>query len=318
MRRLTWHLAPVRMGEEKGAAAVFVALFMTMLVGCAAIAIDVSSAYSDRHQLQNGADAAAIAVALDCARDLCGNSTSTATAAVQSNTTAADAADATIGTPTVTTTGRTTKVTARATSNHFFGQVLGRASHEVTASSSASWIPTTRGRAIFPLIISHCEYVEQIKRRPLGNTTKQRINAATPQGQTCDGPSGQTLSGYAVSAPDSSAVCRTTSTVGDDVLWYTGQYSYGLPPSCSTSYLASIRGTTILIPVWDKVTGSGSNARFHVYGYAAFHLLDYDIYNSDPALIGYFTFGAQQSDATTASTSTAPDLGARSVFLSKG
>ena len=338
--RLTRRLPPMQLRDEKGAAAVFVALTMTMLVGCAAIAVDVSSMYADRHQLQNGADAAALAVALDCARNLCGDVVGTATTAVRANTTAADAADATIGSPTVTVTGRSTTVTARATSNHFFAPVLGRSSDDVTARSSATWIPTTRGRANFPLAISYCEYQGQIARHPLGNTTTYRINATTQLGGSCNGPSGTTLSGYAVTQPDTAAGCRTTSTLGSTVAgyadgdggsyggsyggwygsWYGAGYGsgYGLPATCTTAYLGSLYGSDLLIPVWDKVSGSGTDMRFRVYGYAAFHFMGADPYSSDPALIGYFTHAAQQSDATTASTlTTAPDLGARSVYLSK-
>jgi Flp pilus assembly protein TadG len=344
MRRLTRALArragPARLRDESGAVAVFVALTMTIMLGCAAIAVDVSSAYADRHQLQNGADAAALAIALDCARNSCGDSAGTATTAVRANTTAADAGDATIGAPTVTTTGRTTTVTARATSNHFFGQVLGQASHVVTARSSASWIATTRGRANFPLAISWCEYMGQIARHPLGNTTTYRINATTQLGGNCNGPSGTTLSGYAVTQPDTATGCRTTSTLGNTLAGYVDGYGnpyggwnggwygswngagygsgYGLPAACTTAYLGSLYGSDLLIPVWDQVSGSGTDIRFRVYGYAAFHFVGADPYSSDPALIGYFTYAAQQADATTASTSTAaPDLGARSVYLSK-
>jgi Flp pilus assembly protein TadG len=344
MRWLTRPLARpatrARLRDETGAVAVFVALSMTMMLGCAAIAVDVSSAYADRHQVQNGADAAALAVALDCARNSCGDITATATAAVQANTTAADAADATIGAPTVTTTGATVTVTARATSNHFFAGVVGRPSDVVTARSSASWIPTTRGRANFPLAISWCEYQGQIARHPLGNTTTYRINATTQLGGSCNGPSGTTLSGYAVTQPDTATGCRTTSALGNTLAGYVDGYgnSYGswnggwygswngagsgsgsgLPGACTTAYLGSLYGSDLLIPVWDQVSGSGSNLRFHVYGYAAFRFMGVDPYSYDPALIGYFTYAAQQSDATTASTSTAaPDLGARSVYLSK-
>jgi Flp pilus assembly protein TadG len=338
MRRLTGRLArrlsPMRLRDEKGAAAVFVALTMTMLVGCAAIAVDVSSMYADRHQLQNGADAAALAVALDCARNLCGDSAGTAAAAVRANTTAADAADATIGAPAVAQSGRTTTVTARATSNHFFAPALGQASSVVTATSAATWIPTTRGRANFPLAISYCEYQGQIARHPLSTTTTYRINATTQLGGSCNGPNGTTLSGYAVTEPDTATGCRTTSTLGATVEaygnmfggsyggWYGSGSGYGsgagLPATCTTTYLGSLYDSDLLIPVWDQVSGSGSDLRFRVWGYAAFRFKGADPYSSDPALIGYFTYAAQQSDATTASTTTtAPDLGARSVYLSK-
>lgn len=53
--------------RERGAVAVISALLLVVLLGCAAIAVDVGMLYSERAQLQNGADAGAIAIAQDCA-----------------------------------------------------------------------------------------------------------------------------------------------------------------------------------------------------------------------------------------------------------
>ena len=48
-----------------------VAGLMVVLIGFAALAIDVSSLYQERRTLQNGADAGALAVAKDCAKTTC-------------------------------------------------------------------------------------------------------------------------------------------------------------------------------------------------------------------------------------------------------
>jgi Flp pilus assembly protein TadG len=317
MRRLSAraHLTR-RLREEKGAAAVFVALVMTVVLGSAAIAVDVSSEYADHHQLRNGADAAALAVALDCARGDCGSYQVTARTAVQDNLTSADA---TVATPTASVSATTATVTARATSTHLFGAILGQPKSAVSATSSASWIPTTRGRANFPLIISYCEYQGQVARHPLGNKSTFRINATTQLGGACAGPDGTTtLSGYAVTNPDVSTGCRTTSTLGSFVTGYADMYGSRLPPYCTNAYLGGLIGSDLLIPVWDQVSGTSvADMKYHVWGYAAFHFKGVEAWATDPALIGYFTYAAQQSDATTASTTTAPDLGARSVYLSK-
>ena len=50
-----------RLRDERGAVAVMVALLMVPLIGFAAIAIDVAAMWSERQQLQNGADAGALA-----------------------------------------------------------------------------------------------------------------------------------------------------------------------------------------------------------------------------------------------------------------
>lgn len=52
--------------DERGAAGVTVAVMMLVLIGAGAMAVDVGQIYAERAQLQNGADAGAMAVALSC------------------------------------------------------------------------------------------------------------------------------------------------------------------------------------------------------------------------------------------------------------
>ena len=54
--------------KERGAIAVLVALLMVVLLGFAAIAVDQGMLYAQKAQMQNGADAAALAIAQDCAK----------------------------------------------------------------------------------------------------------------------------------------------------------------------------------------------------------------------------------------------------------
>jgi Flp pilus assembly protein TadG len=56
-----------RVHDECGASAVVVALVIVLLFGFTALALDVAALVQERRELQNGADAAALAVAKDCA-----------------------------------------------------------------------------------------------------------------------------------------------------------------------------------------------------------------------------------------------------------
>jgi hypothetical protein len=60
-------------GDERGAVAVLIAVLIGggVLTGMGALAIDVGQLYAERAQLQNGADAAALAVAKSCAAGAC-------------------------------------------------------------------------------------------------------------------------------------------------------------------------------------------------------------------------------------------------------
>lgn len=71
MQRLT-RLAD-RRRREGGAAALLVAILLGtgVMIGCAALTVDVGNLRYERRQLQNGADAAALSAAMDCAKGAC-------------------------------------------------------------------------------------------------------------------------------------------------------------------------------------------------------------------------------------------------------
>jgi Flp pilus assembly protein TadG len=63
----------MRRVDDDGAVTIIVAVTLIMLLGFGALAIDVGALYQERRELQNGADAAALAVAEDCAGGSCGD-----------------------------------------------------------------------------------------------------------------------------------------------------------------------------------------------------------------------------------------------------
>lgn len=64
--------------RDEGAVLAWVAIMLPVLIGLGALTIDVGALLHEKRQLQNGADAAALAVAQDCAQDACGSPESTA------------------------------------------------------------------------------------------------------------------------------------------------------------------------------------------------------------------------------------------------
>ena len=73
-----------RLNDDDGAVAVVFALFLSLAsFGLLAISVDVGAAYSESRQLQNGAEAAALAAARDCA-----NATTPCTSSAEATSTA--------------------------------------------------------------------------------------------------------------------------------------------------------------------------------------------------------------------------------------
>ena len=78
MRTLTTSRTDHDEARDRGAVLVLFALLIVALLGIGALVIDIGALYAERRQLQNGADAGALAVAQDCAGGDCANATGTA------------------------------------------------------------------------------------------------------------------------------------------------------------------------------------------------------------------------------------------------
>jgi hypothetical protein len=309
-RRTPHRLARLR--EERGAIAVVMALLMPLLFGLAAVAVDTAAVWSARQQVETGADAAVIAVAMDCARGSCGDIKATAEAAFWANDEAAKLSDLGPGEGWIAVNGRNVSATQKKPwlVNHFFAGALGMETGSLSVQSFAAWAPAASGRADAPVGISWCLYqAEKSKaatRIPL-TTAISTTTCAAPSG------SGTVAGGTALTVPDSGSKCTTASTWKASVPVST-QNLAGLDPSCTDGRLAGLKGGDIVVPVWSSVSGPDTSApTFQVHGYAAFRVTSYDA--SGPALNGYFTSAPRQIDATTPPVTTAPDLGARAVFL---
>ena len=167
MRRLIDHLRRARevhrANGERGAVAVMTAVALVVLLFFAALAIDVGLMYEERAQLQSSADAAALALAQDCAAgDPCQPDTMLARAEQYAT---ANVRDATVDVDQPVKTGNKVKVAVHSLDSDGagslalnFGFVTGREEAAVGATATASWAAPSRGPAILPIIISRCDF----------------------------------------------------------------------------------------------------------------------------------------------------------------
>ena len=144
MRRLTGSRS------ERGAAAVIVAVSMVVLMGFAALAIDLGAAYAEQQQLRNGADAGALAIAETCARGGCVDSADKFAKANKLDGQATGEIVGAIGANSVT-------VQTSATRQNWFAGVLGVPTTELSARATAEW-GWPSGGATLPLTFSWCAF----------------------------------------------------------------------------------------------------------------------------------------------------------------
>jgi Flp pilus assembly protein TadG len=264
---------------ERGGIAVIVAILMVVMLGFAALSIDVAKLYAERAQLQNGSDAAALMMAQKCAKNDADTECSPASplAADLANKNAIDglsnvksiALDKINRTVTVTAGAKESGAAANAVSL-FFAGVLGIPSAEVNASSSVRWGSPVEGTTIFPLAFSICQVSGLVD----GAAQLIQNHSADANSDCPLGPAGKTVPGGFAWTTQSTGQCGglvnlAISASGSD----TGNDG---PSNCDAilnkwgSDLAAGRPVIVLLPVYDDATGTGSAASYHLTSFVAF------------------------------------------------
>lgn len=310
-------------GDDHGAIAALVAIVLGMgvLLGMAAMVIDVARLYVEREELQSGADAAAWAVAEGCARlpDTCADQLAVAERYAAAN--ASDGASAVtlicgrgpsladcpasgggrsdcLGTPpdvvnyaevhtrTLLTDGRTLLPPT------FAGALSGDyAGTEVPACSRVAWGPPRRATGL-AVTFSTCEFNALTdngtsfwpppSQELPPDSAEEIIFLKGAKTLTCDaGPSGWDRPGGFGWLDDLDASCTTTVEADGTFGASTGN-SVSKPCKTVLPELLAEREPT-LIPIYDGVRQNGSNITYHLAGFASFVLTGYHLGESSQA-----------------------------------
>lgn len=276
MRRLISEGRTAGESTEKGGVTVIVALLLVTLLGFVAIAVDIGVIYSERAQLQSGADAAAIATAQKCAQDASSQfcSTTSSLAGTLANQNALDGMSSvhsiilskTAGTVTVQTSAKETGGVDNSVSL-FFADILGVPTKEVSARSSAAWGTPSKGPVILPLAIAHCKL-----NIPAGGASgPEQVLEQSVNG--CGGIPG----GFGW-MQTSSTKCSITATAGassNTGIWFSSDPGASVPSTCTAADFAQMNNQTVLLPLYDIATGTGSSGKYYIKGFAAFHVTGY-------------------------------------------
>lgn len=281
--------------SERGASAVIVAFFLVVLLGVAALAIDVGAAYAEKAQLQSGADATALAIATDCAR---GVNCPTAMADPLNFLAEDNANDGSSGLFSITQpTASSVRVETNAqeagsTANSFslfFARAMGIDSTIIHAAAVAAWGPPDSGSTL-PWTVSECVFRQSLTPAqlndldttgtftgdPLETHILLQYNEQTPVYPGCEVENGLRPGGFGWLEPnaDCSADIDSDSTVdsrpGNAFPTVRGD------PSVCEDVLAGLLNQPVLIPLFDSATDAGgTRTRYNIIGFAAFEVTGY-------------------------------------------
>ena len=287
-----------RVSGDRGAVAVLVALlFPVVLLGFGAIVLDFGAAYAEKRQLQNGADAGALAVAREYARtagSTCVPGAKVSTADVYADDNANDAAGSDIASVECPASNKVRVTTrTRSASGGFLppilAQALGNGNVTLDASASAAWGPPAAFTSDLPLIISVCEFNYYTG----GGTTysppppyppyhqdepiKFHDTDAEDTGSGCpSSSSGADLpGGFGWLDPDDEPAGSCVAST-DSGGWVDDKTGVAVPGTACRDALAALVGKVVRIPVYDETNGlNGANGEYHVSTYVGFVLTGY-------------------------------------------
>lgn len=287
--------------QERGAVLIYVALAMPIFLAFAAMAVDGSNLFAQQGRMQTAADVAALAGAQLLAQ---GETTAQVKSEVQALATANGADSITVN---FLNSNTAIQVTAVHTFPTFFAGTVGYSTFNVQASANAHFAAVGSAGNLLPMTIM-CDDMatDSDPAFTYGETYILHDSNMTAPGNrgwlTWNGsPSASTLAAN-IANPSNSPVLQ----IGDWMNATTGNNNSSGVRSALDSWI----GKAVTIPLYDTVTGNGSNARYRVCAFAEFVLLDY----SNKTVTGTFVRGVTRD---TSSSSSAPDFGLRDVRITQ-
>ncbi len=301
---------------ERGLTMVVFGLWMLVIFGFGAFALDISRIYNEHSELRNGADAAAFAIAADCGQQRCdGFYDEHAVANMYADPNARDGATGInnvaidFATQQVTVTVETEDTSGNNKLEMVLAQIIGYNDPTVQASATVMW-GAPSGYDALPLAFSRCEWdsfgsAGFVDEDPLGFLHRQSsvVNNELPPtlgypyaakfvtiylhgSSTCAaGPSGQDLPG-GFGWLDSNPNCRIQPSLGD---WLEIDPGASPPGECNPSTMRDTIGTVQFVPYFDDVVGTGTNADYHINGFGALYVTGYNFggsYKEDSIVTG--------------------------------
>jgi secretion/DNA translocation related TadE-like protein len=298
--------------SDRGQATVLTLIFMTVLLGMAALVLDVGSWYRADRDTQSTADAAALAGAQALPDDT-GQASSLASGYASKNGGGLD----TVNFSSSYGPNDTIKVTVKKSAPGIFTKLFGLNSVTVGSKATARTALISSAKYVAPIVVknTHPRLLGTVGCPCFGNPNVTTI----PLGRNgapgafdllnLDGSRGGT-------SPDQLA---NWMLKGYDGYLDIGQYYSDPGAKWDSSQMHDALdqriGTTLLFPVYDDIIGTGSNAQYHVIGWVGFHLLSYEARGSSGSITGYFTNVIWTGLQATSGSGQPPNFGARSVQL---
>jgi hypothetical protein len=282
-----------RLRRDDGQVLVLVAAIMVGVLGMAAFVVDVGSWFRQQRATQSVVDAAALAGAQSLPLDPA-SALSIAKDYGAKNGGAGDLTNADITISTTYRTNDTITVKKTQPAGSFFGKIFGVTLVNVHAKATAMLGVPREALYVAPIAVNILH--PDLKGTPTCPCFGPNYQTTLPLGKT-GAPGAFDLINLNVDQQNGTVGASTMSS------WITNGYQKYLPlggyfsdPGAkynSNNVGAALQarmGTELLLPVYDTLVGTGSNASYHVIAWVGFHLLPGSTFDGNTgSLVGYFT-----------------------------
>jgi hypothetical protein len=305
--------------QSRGQAYVLTVLFLVVLLGMAAAVLDAGSWYRADRALQATVDAAALAGAQALPED-----SGEASALANEYATKNGGGSITVSFDTQVFEDDTIIVEGSRPAPGFFAKVFGVDSVTVNARAKARAGLPAAAKWVAPIVVNvkHDMLQNCPSDPPCKDDTSLEYYHLKNKGEQNDGAGSFgfiNLTGD--NGVGSNELGKWISEGFDQFLDVNQDYlvSTGNPFS-STNIKGALdekvkEGDILLFPVYDKLTGTGNNAKYHIVGFAAFVITSMDLSGSNEKFYGHFVSVTWEAVQAGSVSSAPPNFGVKNVSL---
>ncbi len=274
--------------DERGQAIVLMVLSLLVIMGMAALVLDVGNWYHTKRRLQGTADAAALAGAQLLPNDSSGAQSQALTYA---NKNGGDVAGANIIVTSTVLSNDTISVRARKTDAGIFSGIVGISGADIDARAKARVGPPAAARYVAPMVVSCGHDLIQncgLDHEPtFGVQTTMEFD---PMG--APGAFGMLNLSGGSGTPGTSEEAEWILR-GFDKYLKPGKYRSDPGAKFASGNIGDAlndrMGTVLLFPVFKTLNGGGQNAEYEIIGWIGFYLDSWEQHGNSASLTGHFT-----------------------------
>jgi Flp pilus assembly protein TadG len=297
-----------------GQAYVVTILFLVVLLGMAAAVLDVGSWYRAHRSMQATADAAALAGAQALPEDP-GEASALASEYAAKN----GGGSMTVGVSTKVFANDTIKVEGTRPAPGFFSKVFGLDSITVRASATARAGYPTQVKYVAPIVVDEKhEKLQCGANNPCPGATELVYQHLKANGS----PDGAGNFGF-INLTGENGV--GTSQLGEwiangfDQYMPVGEYNVVTGNQFSSTHIGDMIdarvGDVLLFPIYRKLSGSGTNAKYEIVGWAGFRVSGIDVHGNNEKLFGEFVSVTWEGIEAESASGAPANFGVKTVSL---